>query len=587
MKTIIQSALAAAALLGLAACDLDQTPQSSLTPETSFRSESELQLYVNGLLPSMLTGSTTEKADNGIESTLPTYMTGLRSSTVDPGKWGWNALRSVNILFKYSGNCPDEAVRAKYEAMGHFMRAKFYYEKLKTFGGVPWCTTVLDDNSPELYAPRDSRDVVAENILAELDLAIAGCPTAKSINTITRWSALALKSRFCLFEGTFRRYHGLDGADRYLRECVEASEELMASGRFKIDNTGGPELAYRDLFAQPATGNASDTEVINAEAYDFSLGVKHGFNYQITNPAGAKVGFDRDFICSYLMADGSRFTDRAGYDKMSYADECASRDPRMAQTVYCPGYIQKGDTKTYPTDLTRCPTGYKYIKYVLDVKYNVWDGSLVPLPIFRLAEVYLNYAEALAELDKLTQDAADASVNKLRDRVGMPHLDVAAANANPDPYMMSEATGYPNVTRSASTGVILEVRRERLIELVLEGLHYNDILRWREGKVYEKPFYGQYFPGEGRYDLTGDGRPNVCLYTGKKPSGLGLTFLKLGEDIKLSEGTSGYMIVHDDEALARNWNETRDYLYAIPINERLLTGGALSQNPGWNDGLSY
>ena len=223
----------------------------------------------------------------------------------------------------------------------------------------------------------------------------------------------------------------------------------------------------------------------------------------------------------------------------------------------------------------------------MEAKYNVWDASLVPLPIFRLGEIYLNYAECLAELGTLTQADLDISVNKLRDRVGMPHLKLADANANPDPVLLSAETGYPNVSKDGNTGVILEIRRERMVEMPLEGVHYNDILRWREGQAYTKPFYGQYFPGEGKYDLTGDGRANVCLYTDKKPGGLGLTFLKIGTDIELSEGDKGYMIVHGDEALQRVWNEGRDYLYAIPINERLLTGGALTQNPGWKDGLNF
>ena len=164
-------------------------------------------------------------------------------------------------------------------------------------------------------------------------------------------------------------------------------------------------------------------------------------------------------------------------------------------------------------------------------------------------------------------------------------MNLAQANANPDPYLLSEETGYPNVTKSANTGIILEIRRERMIELVLEGLHYSDILRWKEGKVYEKPFYGQYFPGPGKYDLTGDGKADVALYTDTKPSGLGLTFLKIGVDIILSNGTSGYMLVHGDKSQERSWNENRDYLYSIPINERILSGMTLTQNPGWNDGL--
>ena len=126
------------------------------------------------------------------------------------------------------------------------------------------------------------------------------------------------------------------------------------------------------------------------------------------------------------------------------------------------------------------------------------------LIIFRTAEIYLNYAEAKAELGTLTQGDIDISVKKLRDRVGMPNLDMAAANLNPDPYLASEVTGYANV-KGENKGVILEIRRERTIELAQEGFRYYDMMRWKEGKRFEQPLLGMYFPGPGEYDLDGNG----------------------------------------------------------------------------------
>ena len=223
----------------------------------------------------------------------------------------------------------------------------------------------------------------------------------------------------------------------------------------------------------------------------------------------------------------------------------------------------------------------------MDDSHDAYNQSRTAMPIFRLAEIYLNYAEALAELGTLTQNDLDISVNRLRDRVGMPDLKMADANSAPDTYLMSEEWGYPNVTKSANTGVILEIRRERMVELALELVHYNDILRWKEGKVYEKPFYGIYFPGPGKYDMTGDGKANICIYEGKKPGGLGLKFLEIGKDIILSEGDHGFALRFGDDANKRTWREDRDYLYGIPVGERTLSGGALTQNPGWNDGLTF
>ncbi|MCM1036799.1 MAG: RagB/SusD family nutrient uptake outer membrane protein [Bacteroides sp.] len=580
MKAIHISLLAAAALT-LVGCDLDQTPQSSLSPENSFKTENELRLYVNALLP-MMTGTSIETADNGITKSLPDYMTGMRSSTISAGSWGWTNLRKVNILFKYSPNCPDEAVRLKYEAMGHFLRAKFYYEKLKTFGGVPWYEEVLEDNSPELYNPRDSREYVASKILDELDIALESLPTAKSINTITRWSALALKSRFCLFEGTFRKYHGIEGADAYLRECVDAADALISSGKFSIDKTGGVNVAYRDLFAQPATGDASPTEVINAEAYSFALGVKHGFNYTLRNTAGNRYGFEKTFVNSYLMADGSRFTDRAGYATMTFAEEFAGRDPRMTQTIAGPGFTRVGETSTTSDVLLDCfmqsVTGYFPIKYYAAPIADSQNSNENDLIIYRLAEVMLNLAEAKAELGTLTQDDLDRTVILIRDRVGMPPLDMAAANADPDPYM---AALYPAVD-GANKGVILEIRRERRIEMAMEGLRYDDVMRWKAGALFVPQFLGAYFPGTGGYDLDGDGKNDIYLYEDSRPPTpllRGAKPLKLGLDITLSEGSKGYMVVNTERQ--KSWREDRDYLAPIPKRSLVLNPN-LEQNPGWD-----
>ncbi len=567
--------------LALSSCDLDQMPQSQLNPENSFRTENELKLYINGLLTQM-SGSTSETADNGVRLTLPDYMTGLRSSTISAGSWSWGNLRSVNIFFKYSGNCPDETVRLKYEAMARFLRAKFYYEKLKTFGGVPWYDIVLEDTSPELYNPRDTREFIADKILEDLDIALKSLPSDKSINTITRWSALALKSRFCLFEGTFRKYHGIADGDRFLRECEEASNELMNSGKFSIDMTGGPEYAYRDLFAQPVTNDASDTEVINAEAYNFSLGVKHGFNYALTNPAGNRMGFEKTFVNSYLMTDGTRFTDKPGYATMKFADEFKDRDPRMSQTIAGPGFTRVGqdeaDSEVLRDAFTHSVTGYLPIKYYSAPIADAQNSNENDIIIYRLAEVMLNYAEAKAELGTLTQDDLERSITLIRKRVDMPALDMRAANADPDPYL---ASMYPAVG-GANQGVILEIRRERRIELAMEGLRYDDIMRWKAGALFIPQFLGAYISGEGGYDLDGDGKNEIYVYKENRPPTpllRGAKPLKLGLDIFLSEGDKGYRVVNTE--ISKSWNEDRDYLAPIPSRSLVLNPN-LEQNPLWD-----
>jgi hypothetical protein len=169
-------------------------------------------------------------------------------------------------------------------------------------------------------------------------------------------------------------------------------------------------------------------------------------------------------------------------------------------------------------------TGYQMIKFVTEPSHDKINGCVNPLPIFRYAEVLLNYAEAKAELGTLTQADIDRSIKLIRDRVGMPNLNLAFANANPDPYLANQ---YTHVT-GANKGVILEIRRERRIELVMEDFRWNDLMRWKEGHLVAEQFYGEYFPGPGSFDLDGDGKTDIVIYTGTKPTTQkGVQYLKL------------------------------------------------------------
>lgn len=594
MKYLYKITLLLAAICCFNSCDdLDEFPEDEMSPESYFSSETECELYTNqfySLMPSVSDNFNwyLEEGEHIVVPALSREILGARIVPTNASEvgWTWTKLRKINYFLQNAYRCDDEQARRRQMGIAYFFRAYFYHNMMTKFGELPWYDEPIDSDDTEyLQKPQDSREVIMQHIIEDCDSAIAMLPETHSAYTVNSWTAMALKARACLYEGTFRKYHAgtvfnpesLPWED-LLKKGADAAYQLFTYGGYQLYETGAEP--YRDLFA---TLDAREDEVIWSRRCSETVAIKCNANGWANTRA---VGFTKQFVNLYLNADGSRFTDKEGYETMEFVEECTNRDPRMAQTVYCPGYIQKGETKTYKTDLTMCPTGYKFIKYVMEAKYNTWDASLVALPIFRLGEMYLIYAECLAELGTITQNDLDISINKLRKRAGMPGLNLQEANANPDPYLLSETTGYPNVTKSANTGVILEIRRERLIELVLEGHHWNDIIRWREGKVYERPFLGMYFPGEGKYDITGDGKVDIAIYTDKKPSGLGLTYLKIGENITLSNGDSGYMLVHGDEALQRTWNEKRDYLYAIPINERLLSGMALKQNPGWNDGLN-
>lgn len=572
-------------IIGLfTACDdiLEQYPQSEIVPENSFKTEAELKYYINGLLP-MLNGSTSESADNVVLKSLPDYIIDNRRAS-DGGSWSWTWLREINLFLAYSSNCPDEEVRAKYNGMARFLRAVFYYDKLKTFGGVPWYNQVLKETSEELYNPRDSRELIADSILADLNYAIAKGVTDKKLNEITKWTALALKSRFCLFEGTFRKYHTIAGYEKFLNECVSASEELMAGGKYSIDMGDGTDVAYRDLFAQPKTNNASGVEVITARGYSTELGVKHSANYAVINLQGNRPGLEKQVVDSYLMKDGTRFTDKPGYATMTFYDEVQNRDPRLSQTIRLPGYKRVNETAAYGKFyelLYLCSTGYMPVKYVAGRESDPDNCNENDIVVFRYAEVLLNLAEAKAELGTLAQTDLTNTITLIRNRVGMPELKMSEANANPDNFLAAQ---YPLVTGS-NKGVILEIRRERRVELVLEDFRFDDMIRWKDGQQFLRQFKGAYFPGEGAYDLDGDGTKDIYLYKTAPKDWQGVISsgrLKLGSAVVLENGTYGNVVVNADKIGLKTWNEDRDYLYPIPTQAIVLNPN-LEQNPGWDE----
>ncbi|HAX16066.1 MAG TPA: RagB/SusD family nutrient uptake outer membrane protein, partial [Leeuwenhoekiella sp.] len=242
--------------------------------------------------------------------------------------------------------------------------------------------------------------------------------------------------------------------------------------------------------------------------------IGHNVNYYTTTSSYGRPGMPKDLVNSYLNADGTRFTDRAGYNQLSFTEEVQNRDPRLAQTIRTPGYTRKGQSIELAPNLGATVTGYQIIKYVTEPVYDTNGQSITDLPIYRFGEVLLNYAEAKAELGTLSQEDLNNSINLLRQRVGMPDLNLDTANAAPDSFMAAQ---YPGVT-GANTGVILEIRRERRIELYMENFRWDDVVRWKAGQTLTQPIRGLYFPGPGEYDLTGDGAINVVLYEGERPA---------------------------------------------------------------------
>lgn len=586
MKKTMISLIAAA--LSVTACDLNKMPLSQLSPDSFFSSETELEAFSNNFyndLPG--TSVYEEESDLLIKDGLLPEMRDGRTIPASGGGWTFTTLRNYNTLIEYSVNCPDVDVRNEYVALARFFRAYFYFEKVKRFGDVPWYDKQLGSADPDLYKPRDSRDFVMTKVIEDLDYAAEYLPTSRKLYKVTKWTALALKSRACLFEGTFRKYHGITGlehdAEFFLSEAAKAADEFMLTSGYTIYAGDGTDNSYARLFN---SDNAIDTEIILARDYDRSLAVQHNGTYYTLGNYG-NPSMTRKMACMYLMKDGSRYTDRPGWETALFSEEIKDRDPRMAQSIRTSNYKRIGSDKVEAPNFNNTITGYQPTKYMLgvDAEADLYGASYNDLPIFRAAEVYLNYAEAKAELGTLTQQDLDRSIKPLRDRVGMPNIDMAEANASPDPYLLTAETGYPNVSGS-NAGVILEIRRERAVELFDENFRYYDLMRWKNGQAFTHPYLGIYVPAPGTYDLDGNGTPDVCFFEGTAPSlPSGVVPCKINEKVFLTEGDHGYVLTNKNTP--GKWREDRDYLYPIPINDRSLTKGALTQNPGWDDGLTF
>lgn len=509
MKAINKIIILGMAVALFNSCDLTLLPENAVTPENYFQNKSDLELWTNQFytLLDEPDASAGTNADDMIDKGMGQVIEGTRSAASETG-WSWTKLRHINYFLQHSSNCDDETARNQYNGVAQFFRAYFYFVKVRRYGDVPWYDQVLGSEDQELLVKaRDSREFVMNQVLKDFQDAATSLPT-KSTETrntrVTKWAALAFASQAALYEGTYRKYHGLDNYEKYLEIAASTARQFIDESGFSLYKEGTEP--YRDMFC---ADNAKTTEVVLARAYNFEgLQLSHSVQFSIAN---LQMGFTRRFMNHYLMADGTRFTDKQGYETMFYTDEVKNRDPRLQQTVLCPNYIQKGETTVTANDLTAY-CGYRPIKFVGTKDHDGAAKSTSDWPLMRAAEVYLNYAEAKAELGTLKQEDLDISINKIRERAKMPDLNLTDANSNPDPYL---AACYPNVEQGTNKGVILEIRRERTIELVMEGLRQWDLFRWKEGKQmfnHYVPNYGIYVPGVGTYDMDGDGKPDLEIY---------------------------------------------------------------------------
>jgi hypothetical protein len=475
------------------------------------------------------------------------------------GYKGWNFVRAINVgLANYDRANIPQAAKDKYAGEARLFRGWFYADKVSKYGDVPWVEKELNVNSEELYAGRTPREEAMNKVLEDLNFASTKLPNSwndgNAPGRLNRWCALLVKSRVCLFEGTWRKYHGGTNANMWLEEAAKAAKELMDNGPYKLYTTGNPQTDYNAYHR--VLNLAGNPEVMYWRKYQLGVFTNHVQSY--FEYAG---GATKSMVEDYLATDGLPITLSPLYkgdDKIE--DVFENRDPRLRQTVLHPADAARykyhlADGRSYPRLNGMAggyisETGYHIIKHYNadDMIGKAFDTAESPAIILRFGEALLNYAEAKAELGTITQADLDISINKLRDRVAMPHLKIGNVPVDP---------------RYANDGVsplIAEIRRERRVELFMEGFRYNDLRRWKQGKKLTIPTMGM------RWNDAAKARYSGAVVKSAVDPVSGKTY------IDVYQGTDWANPVFD---------EGKHYLWPIPLNI-LAQNPAIKQNPGWN-----
>lgn len=566
----------------LIACEknlLEKLPTDQVSSEVFFYQPNDMMIYMNQFYAGSLfavrwgnlIGNTYDESGNGISGDdrnsddMITYrkiselLEGSRTISYGNGPgWSFKDVRSINYFFdNYKKSTAKFDDYKQYVGEAHFFRALIYFVLLKKFGDVPWYSNTLQTNSPELYDARTPRNVVADNIIKDLDSAAMYLTGKRNggASRVYKGLALGLQSRVALYEGTWEKYHAGDPfgvsnpqPEKYFNKVIEATTTIMNSGQFEIYNKGNSMSDYNDLFKMQ--DYSSTTEAMFLKQFSSDLSVFNQKNYKLAYPLGECL--TKELADSYLCTDGNPITGNAlfgGYSTIS--TEVQNRDPRFYQTIFTPSapwLVDNNSVKLWReayVQLNTVPSFYAGTGYVLRKGYDPLlanqneSSETDPIILFRYAEVLLNFAEAKAELGTITQIDLDKSIGLLRSRVGMPNISLGNIKTDPN-------WNFPDLSP-----IINEIRRERHLELATEGLRWMDIARWA-----------------GADELIVGKRPK-----GFKASQLSTDLFPVDKDGFLDPFQlalpSGYGFVIN-----------RDYLDPIPQGAITLNP-KLTQNPGW------
>lgn len=561
MRKIISILLFSAIFLGCKKDFLERPPQDVLTDDTYWSNENNVRTFAYGFYPAYFVGYGSgyawgnyfsgQSLNDDFAPSQPTQFT--KNVPASGGGWSFSWVRKANLFLNRIQKVPmsQEAIN-HWSGVARFFRAMEYFDLVRSFGDVPWYGSEMNATSEELYKPRDPRTLVMDSVLADFQFAAANVRESDGTKglTVNKYVVLAFMSRVFLYEGTWEKYHNTpnSNATKYLQAARDAADLVIQSGKYSV----APD--YRKMFnSLSLSGNP---EVMLYREYDEGL-ITHSLNSYVN--LEAQTGTSKDAIESYLSDDGLPISLSPNYkgDK-TIADVMTDRDPRLYKTIV-PTLRLNGEVPNYST------SGYSVLKFLNEdiAGLPIGSSNLNPTdaPIIRYGEVLMNYAEAVAELGTITQADLDKSINKLRDRadVQMPHLEIIGGN----PAVNGVVYDDPNRDPSVSS-LLWEIRRERRIELMMEGFRLDDLERWAKLS---------YTDTQGNPDIN-----------------LGAWIVKADhpkmKDVKiLNDAPAGYIIPAWKPETQRLFTDPKVYLNPLPLDQIKLYqdhGVELTQNPGWN-----
>lgn len=421
--------------------------------------------------------------------------------------WPYNHIRQINVFIEQLPNSTtlDRDYVNTRVAEARFLRAFAYFEMAKRYGGVPIATRALPIDAPEseLFVARNSEKEVYDFIESEMNEIATILPDVADLDgRVTKWVALALKSRAMLYAGSVAQFGeqqlgGLLGfpaseANSYYQKSLDASNTILQEGPFSLyRKQGDPMQNYADLF----TDDSDNPEVIWAEKFDSESGKGHSWDL-FAHPDGFGFGWNSNFptyvekLELFDFVDGtSGKLDRSIYDGETPIDPdvfFGQRDPRMRASIAYPGMPWRGARAFYHRSTTYTDANGEVQKstsptFIIPGS-DGWPGAAPPrnrnaavtslqirkrldenLPAtgtglsntdfyeFRLGEIMLNYIEAAFYLGDPNGDMASIMNDEIRDRAGMPPVEITEER----------------------------IRQERRVELCFEDHVFWDFRRWR------------------------------------------------------------------------------------------------------------